>query len=262
MGALRRWRQGVRWDPEEHEATSDRLEKIVRATLKRNLERPAIDFEALDTKHYDAETTRMVGFVARQLQYIEDVGAQNLALLGRYQNVMSLRAAYAAQIQDERAHGLLLSRYAHALGAEPIARWQPVLGTAGGKLIQHDVWAGSVGVMTLVEFFASRLLEDLRVRIDEPVLREIFAHILVDEHRHRALAIEATRLMYTLGLSRAPLARARLRFAREAAKLFFVHMIAPMLDREAPALGIDGRALYEESYEEIERELAKAGAPV
>jgi hypothetical protein len=253
---------GVRWDPAEHEATTERLERIVKATLKRNLERPEVDFTAFDPSDLDQDARDALGFFVRQLQYIEDVGAQNLALLARYQNISAIRAAYCAQVQDERAHSSLLARYGDLLGAETVAKWQPVLGTAAGKLIQRDVYSGSVGVMTMVEFYASRLLDQMRGRLKEPLFEALISHILVDEHRHRALAIEATTLMESRGYADGRVPRARLKVAEELARVFFVHMIAPMLDRYAPMLELDGRAVYEQAYDEIQAELtnARAGA--
>jgi hypothetical protein len=146
----------------------------------------------------------------------------------------------------------MLGRYQLALGEEPPrVRWENIFACEGAKLIQRDPWAGAVAVLTSIEFYASRLIEELLERVEEPLLHTVFKHILVDEHRHRALAIEAVHLLEACGFGEGPVAKGRLAVSKRLVDVFFDQIVAPALDKQASGLGLDGKRIYESARDEI-----------
>lgn len=233
------------------EATTDRLERIVRATLKRNASRPEIEWALFDPSSLDDQERRALGFFIRQMRYIEATSPANLATLAKHTPVASLRSAYGAQMQDERAHAALLARYGDLLEAPPDVRWENVVGCEVGKLLQRDPYAGAVAVLTSIEFYATALIDEVLLRVDEPLLHALFKHILLDEARHRTLAVEAVRLLEREGIGQSRLSRARVAFARGMVDVYFLQLVAPALQRFAAPLGLPGRQVYERARDEI-----------
>lgn len=233
------------------EATSERLERVVRATLKRNAERPELDWSLFDPSRLDDEQRRALGFFLRQMRYIEGTSPANLATLAKHTPVAALRSAYAAQMQDERAHAALIGRYADLLDAPTAVRWENVVGCEVGKLLQRDPYVGALAVLTSIEFYATALIDEVLARVDEPLLGELFRHILKDEARHRVLAIEAVQLLEREGVGQGKLTRARVAFARRMVDVYFMGLVAPALSRFAAPLGLPGREVYERARDEI-----------
>lgn len=233
------------------EATTERLERIVKATLRRNADRPELDWSAFDPSRLDLDQQRALGFFVRQMRYIEATSPANLATLAHHTPVASLRAAYAAQIQDERAHATLLARYADLLDAPREVRWENVVGCRFGRLLQRDPLAGATAVLTSIEFYATALIDEVLARVDEPLLHAVFKHILVDEARHRTLAVEAVRLLEREGVGQGLLSRARLAFSRKMVDVYFLNLVAPALQRFAAPLGLPGREVYERARDDI-----------
>ncbi len=233
------------------EATTERLERVVRATLKRNVDRPELEWTLFDPSRLDAQQQRALGFFLQQMRYIEATSPANLATLAKHTPVASLRSAYAAQMQDERAHAALLGRYANLLDAPTDVRWENVVGCEVGKLLQRDAYAGALAVLTSIEFYATALIDEVLARVDEPLLHALFQHILKDEARHKVLATEAVRLLEREGIGQSRLSRARVAFARRMVDVYFLQLVAPALARFAAPLGLPGREVYERARDEI-----------
>jgi hypothetical protein len=248
----------VRGLDERFSATTERLERIVRATLKRNAERPEVDFTVFDDARLCDKERAALGFFVRQVQYIEAVSPANLATLAQSTPIASLRSAYGAQMQDERAHAALLARYAALLPGNDDVRWESVVGCEAGKLLQREPYAGAVAVLTSIEFYATSLLDEVLARVEEPLLHALFKHILVDEARHKALAIEAVRVLEREGYGASRLSRARLAVARRMVDVYFENLLAPALARFAAPLSLRGKQVYERARDEIASELSGA----
>ncbi|MFZ9887223.1 MAG: hypothetical protein ACO3JL_06955 [Myxococcota bacterium] len=250
---------GLRLDtPANFDASTERLERAIRATWKRNTDRPAIDWGLYDPSALDGPQRRALAFLVRQLQHIAATSPANLATLARFTPVSSLRAAYGAQIQDERTHGALLARYASVIDARHAVRWENRVACEVGRRMQQHPYIGAVAVLMSIEFYATALLDEVLQRVEEPLLHAVLRHIQVDEARHRVLAVEAVQVLHQAGLGSERLTRARLTLCRRVVDFYFSHIIAPSMDRFAGALGLHGREVFERARDEMNDELRQA----
>ena len=89
--------------------SSDRLERAIRATHRRNAERPAVDLSAFDRQQVRQPAVRdaLRAFLGN-LYFLEAAGAANLSRLALGTPNAALRAAYGAQMGDELAHAQIL----------------------------------------------------------------------------------------------------------------------------------------------------------
>lgn len=243
-------------------STTERLDRIVKATLKRNVERPAVDGALFDARALEGPRREALVFLVEQMCFTEATSGKNLAQLAASTPLMPLRAAYAAQMQDERAHADMLRAYLRErLGRERVsAHWANSVGRTLGEAAQLHPMAGVVAVTMSIEYFAAALIDDLVEKLEEPLLRAILEHLRVDESRHKALAAEATRLLAEHGFVSGFWNRACVGAARAGADLWFRRVYAAALRPAADALGLDARGVYERARDEMDVVLREGAA--
>jgi hypothetical protein len=244
---------------------SARLDRAIQATLKRNVERrleslPWDTFDATKLTSTSSTTIRdAFGFYLTQMYFTEASSPENLAALSAACPVAQVQQAFAAQIQDELAHGALLGRYVgDCLGDKnPREHVVSFVGRASGKWLQsvHPV-VGAQAVTMAIEYYASNLAEALLAIVDEPLLRACLQDILKDEHRHRVLAVESVQLLKAAGVGQGVVGRATAAVLLPVAEGWFRHVMNATLRRQCGVLGIPFAALYERSVEAMRVDLA------
>jgi hypothetical protein len=242
-----------------------RLDRAIQATLKRNVERrlDALPWDTFDATRLTSSSSSSVrdafGFYLTQMYFTEASSPENLAALSAASPVAQVQQAFAAQIQDELAHGALLGRYVAQCLGDPSPREHVVsfVGRASGKWLQgvHPV-VGAQAVTMAIEYYASNLAEALLAKVDEPLLRACLQDILKDEHRHRVLAVESVHLLKAAGVGQGLLGRATAALLLPLAEAWFRHVMNGTLRRRCGVLGIPFGALYERSVEAMRVDLA------
>jgi hypothetical protein len=241
---------------------SRRLERAITATLQRNVQRR---IESLPWHSFDAakltsssSVERAFSFYLTQMYFTEAASPENLAVLASASPVAQVQQAFAAQIQDELAHGALLERYVMTCLGEnrPREHFVSFVGRASGKWVQrlHPV-VGAQAVTMAIEYYASNLAEALLDKVDEPLLRELLQDILKDEHRHRVLAVESVRLLKAAGVGQGVVGRAMASVLFPVAESWFRHVFNGTLKRHCGVLGIPFREHYERAVEAMRDDL-------
>jgi hypothetical protein len=234
----------------------DRLERATRATLLRNLERDAIDFDLFDAAKL--RHREQLAFIVSQIAFIEAVSPRNLASLARSAPLPAVQAAFAAQIHDEIAHGRMLHAWLERADAPRDAHVASRLGAWAAERTQRDAWLGAKNAALLIEFYASALLDELVPRIDEPCLRSILEHIQKDEQRHKVIVVEAVRALREVGWDRRLVARALGPLVTAGTLAYFRRVFGHFLDERAPALAIPHGTILERALDESHTALARA----
>jgi hypothetical protein len=248
---------------------SDRLDRAIQATLKRNVERrldalPWDTFDATKLSSSSSSIRSAFGFYLTQMYFTEASSPENLAALSAAAPVAQVQQAFSAQIQDELAHGALLARYVGTCLGETNPREHVVsfVGRASGKWLQslHPT-VGAQAVTMAIEYYASNLAEALLGVVDEPLLRACLQDILKDEHRHRVLAVESVHLLKASGTGQGVFGRASAAVLLPLAEAWFRHVMNATLRRKCGVLGIAFSDLYERSVEAMRADLAAAPPP-
>jgi hypothetical protein len=244
---------------------SARLDRAIQATLKRNVERrvDALPWDSFDGTKLTAQSSSAIrdafGFYLTQMYFTEAASPENLAALSAASPVAQVQQAFAAQIQDELAHGALLARYVGECVGDRHPREHAVsfVGRSSGKWLQsvHPV-VGAQAVTMAIEYYASNLAEALLAIVDEPLLRACLQDILRDEHRHRVLAVESVHLLKAAGVGQGLLGRASAAVLLPFSEAWFRHVMNGTLRRRCGVLGIPFGDLYERSLEAMRADLA------
>ena len=208
---------------------------MLAATLKRNLERPAVDFARFDAARVHPKEREALAFVVAQTAYIERVSPRNLANLAACIELPLVRACFAAQIHDEIAHGAMLSSWLDALGMRREPHGAAVFGAHAAAFTQRDPWLGTRNAALLIEYYASAMLDELAPRVEEPCLREIIAHIQKDEARHKVIAAEAVRALRAAGSDKRLIARVLGPVVDAGTLAYFRHVFGWFIDKRARA---------------------------
>jgi hypothetical protein len=240
--------------------SSDRLDRAVRLTHRRNAERPDVDLSSFDRQQVRQPAVRdaLRAFLGN-LYFLEAAGAANLSRLALGTPNAALRAAYGAQMGDELAHARILRRYLMDCLEFTDLREHPVsIATRRlGMLVQHHPLIGVESITLPIEFYATHLIDALVHAVDEPALRASLMQIRQDEGRHMVVATEAIRILERSGMGVGTFMRARRRVMRATAEWFTKHVMNEYLRRRAGVLGIPWDALYDRSMDEIVAALAK-----
>jgi hypothetical protein len=244
---------------------SERLDRAIHATLRRNVERrvDALPWATFDASKLTPSSSSAVrdafGFYLTQMYFTEAASPENLAALASSSPVAQVQQALTAQVQDELAHGAMLGRYVHDCLGEHHPREHVVsfFGRFSGKALQslHPV-VGCQAVTMAIEYYASNLAEALLARVDEPMLRALLQDILKDEHRHRVLAVESTRLLRDAGVGQGVIGRASAAVLLPLAEAWFRHVMNGTLRRRCSVLGVPFADLYERAVEAMRTDLA------
>jgi hypothetical protein len=248
---------------------SERLDRAIHATLRRNVDRrvdalPWASFDATKLTSSSSAVREAFGFYLTQMYFTEAASPENLAALAAASPVAQVQQALGAQIHDELAHGAMLARYVHdCLGQDhPREHLVSYAGRASGKLLQSFHPAVGCQAVTMgIEYYASNLAEALLARVDEPLLRALLQDILKDEHRHRVLAVESTKLLQQAGVGQGVLGRATAAVLLPLAEAWFRHVMNGTLRRRCGVLGIPFGDLYERAVAAMRADLA-AGDPI
>ena len=243
--------------------SSERLDKAIVATHRRNAERAPTDLSCFDERALGSEKVRAaVVFFLENLYAIEAAGAANLAQLARHTPVGSLRAAYGAQMSDEVAHATLLRRYlVECLGVREL-REHPgsVAARTLGIWVQRHPLLGVECITLPIEIYAAHLLEEFAQHVDEPALTAMLLHIQKDEARHKVMNTEAVVLLERSGMGSSGFMQARRKATRAATTWFTKRVLNGLLRRHCGALGISWNELYDRSMDEIDAALAQQRA--
>lgn len=261
-----------------YRSNSARLDKVIVATLKRNLDRrseddPGLPWQSFAPEKLPSATSHSsalreaFGFYLEQMYFTEAASPENLAALAAAAPVAQVQQAFAAQIQDEIAHGQMLERYVvEKLGrTHPREHWVSYLGRKSGKVLQglHPA-VGAQAVTMAIEYYATSLAEALLDRVEEPLLRAVLQDIQKDENRHRVLAVECAGLLQTAGVGQSLLGRASAAVLLPAAEAWFRHVMNGALRTHCGVLGIPFSELYENAVEQMRvdlRQVLSAAAP-
>lgn len=249
----------------------ERLEKVTKATAKRNAERPELPWTAFDRTQVPRDIEKSLLFLLTQMYYTEASSADNLASLVKNTKNASLRAVYAAQIQDEVVHGRLLYRYLHECWGKQPQELQPhafsVVAQQSALAIQRDPVAGVVAITMGIEFFTSAMLKAIEEKnaITEPVLQSMLQQIRQDEERHRVIAVESAVLLeksHFLEEARwaQKLALWRCGKTLDVVAFFYRHIATPLLQKTCSDFGVSFRQIYEQSLVDIQHALQKEGS--
>jgi hypothetical protein len=239
---------------------TDRLKKIWRATLKRNADRPAIDLEGFDGALLkDPAVKESLRFFLEQLMFTEAAGAANLAFMASRTPNAQLRACYGAQIQDEVAHAQVLRDYLTRCLGQTSLREEgvSVLSRRLGMVAQRHPLIGVQAVTMGIEFYAGVILDAIVVALPEPALQATLRHILQDENRHKALTVEAVRVLESQGISQSPLGKLKRAAILKTSEAFFRHVLHPTIARRCAPLGVVWKDLYERSLDESRAAMAR-----
>jgi hypothetical protein len=192
------------------------------------------------------------------MYFTEASSPENLAALSAASPIAQVQQAFAAQMQDELAHGALLARYVtDCIGDKnPREHLVSFVGRASGKWLQsvHPT-VGAQAVTMAIEYYASNLAEALLAIVDEPLLRACLQDILKDEHRHRVLAVESVHLLKAAGVGQGVVGRATAAVLLPVAEAWFRHVMNSTLQRQCGVLGIAFSDLYERSVEAMRADL-------
>ena len=250
---------------------SVRLDRVIQATLRRNIDRRANGFglpwETFAPQQVPSSTSQSsalrdaFSFYIEQMYFTEAASPENLAALAASSPVAQVQQAFAAQIQDEIAHGQMLQRYVvDKLGySDPREHWVSYVGRKSGKVMQamHPA-VGARAVTMAIEYYASSLAEALLEKVDEPLLRAILQDIQKDENRHRVLAVESAALLQTAGVGQSFVGRATAALLLPAAEAWFRHVMNGALRSHCAVMGIPFGDLYEKAVEHMRLDLQQA----
>lgn len=254
-------------DVPSYRLRSERLDRAIQATLKRNVDRrvDALPWATFDGGKLTPSSSSAVrdafGFYLTQMYFTEASSPENLAALASSSPVAQVQQALTAQVQDELAHGAMLGRYVHDCLGEQHPREHAVsfLGRWSGKALQtlHPV-VGCQAVTMAIEYYASNLAEALLAKVDEPLLRALLQDILKDEHRHRVVAVESTKLLRDAGVGQGLVGRTTAAVLLPLAEGWFRHVMNSTLRRRCGVLGIPFDELYERAVTAMRADLAAA----
>jgi hypothetical protein len=239
-------------DPREAPHRWERLERVTRATLQRNLSRPLLDWTAFDDSALSATPRHReeLRFLVTQIAYIEATSHRNLAALARAAPLPAVQGAFAAQIHDEIAHGAMMQRWLGLIGGaakvHPAARF----GCWSAEMTQHDAWLGVANAALLIELYAAALLDELLPKVQEPALRALIEHVQKDEHRHKVIALESIAALHAVGWHRRLLVRALGPLITQGTRTYFRLVFGHFLDRQAPEIGLPHRRILERALDE------------
>ncbi len=236
------------------------LERALAATLKRNRERPVVDFAAFDAACIPNEEREALSFFVVNLAFIERTSTPNLAALSRCAPVAAVRDCFAAQIHDEEAHGDMLVSWLAAAGVAGAAHPLTRAGIKAAELVQHHAWLGIKGAEILTEHYAAALIDALLPRLDEPCLRLVLEEIAKDERRHKVIAVESVRALREAGAHRGLVARLFGPVVERGTVLYFRRVFGGFLERPCAALALPHREILERALDEVHDALRVAGA--
>jgi hypothetical protein len=240
--------------------TSDRLERALTATHKRNAQRPAVDYGVYRAGEFKSPAVRdAVRFFVENLYFLEAAGAANLAQLASVTPIATVRAAYGAQMSDELVHGELLRRYAVECLGETDLRENPaaLLSRRLGKLLQRNPILGVECVTMPIEYYATNLITAVLDVVQEPALQAGLGHIRQDEGRHMVITTEAVLLLEQAGIGTSAVMRVRRDVAKRATHAFSKRVLNGLLRQHCGVLGIPWDAIYDRSMDEIAAALAR-----
>lgn len=235
---------------------SERLQRALSATLRRNQERPAVDVATLfDARAMtSAERDALLSLVV-QMEHIESNAPLNLGAIARAAPLAEVQACYTAQILDEIVHGAMLRAWLACATAPATlprvhvaARW----GVTLGAHVQRDAWLGTKNLAVLTELYASALLDDLLDggHVREPALRAVFESIQKDEHRHKVIAIESVRLMREHGVDRRFIVRVLGGAIENGTVAWFRTVFARYVAKHCAALDVNHDRVIERTLDE------------
>jgi hypothetical protein len=228
-------------------------ERLLQATLQRNLQRPVIDAGLYRGQQVPAAERDAWRFVITQMWHIEAVSPQNLARVARAVPLDDVRACMAAQI----AHGRMLMDWLRVAGGpvavHPVAKLSPWL----GEFVQRDPWLGIAHVTLFIEFYASVFLDALQQRTTEPYLQETLSHIQKDESRHKAIAIEAIHAMRQAGLDRRLLVKLSSPMIDKSTLVMFRSLFGRFIAKHAAILDINTDEVLSRALDEVHTALQR-----
>jgi hypothetical protein len=233
-----------------------RLERATRATLLRNADRPAIDYDTLDASRVAKKDE--LAFIIAQVAFIEAESPRNLASLVRCAPVPAVRAAFAAQIHDEIAHGNMLYTWLAKMQVSTEVHVAARIGRFAAERTQQDAWLGAANAALLIEYYASALLDELLPRLEEPCLRSIVEHIQKDEQRHKVIAVEAIHALREIGWDRRLIVRALGPLVTKGTLAYFRYVFGYFLDKRAPSLELPNQMILERALDESHTALSRA----
>jgi hypothetical protein len=228
-----------------------RLQRALAATLKRNLERPALDVEAFDGSKIARAQRGALAFLVSNMAHVEATSVPNLAALAACAPVPSISACFAAQIQDELAHGAMLERWLTVYDQRVAPHLLTRIGIRAAAITQHHAWLGISNAEILTEHYAAALLDELMVRVEEPCLRCVFGQIKKDEQRHKIIAVESVRLLRERGAHRTLVARLLGPVVELGTLMYFRQVFSRYLDRPCAALDLSHARILERALDEV-----------